>query len=163
SPRTPPSSSLSSSASCSPRQMPSVRPRRARSASLRPVSVSAFIALRAEPTPGRTVRSAPATAAGSAVANARAPSRSNASRGERVVHRHDGVAVTRDPAPVAEHAVQSLAQGERGVLRGVVRPGLEIAGALEHEIEAAVERELLEQVVVESRAGVDTDEAASVE
>ncbi len=71
--------------------------------------------------------------------------------GERVVHRHDRVAVARDPAAVAERAVERLAERERRVLGRVVRAGLEVADALEHEVEAGVEGELLEEVVVESR------------
>ena len=70
---------------------------------------------------------------------------------ERVVHRHDGVAVARDPAPVAERAVERLAERERGVLDRVVVAGLEVARALEHEVEAGVEGELLEEVVVDAR------------
>ena len=50
---------------------------------------------------------------------------------ERVVHRHDGVAVARDPAPVAERAVERLAERERRVLGGVVVARLEVARAFE--------------------------------
>ena len=71
---------------------------------------------------------------------------------ERIVHRHDGVAVARDAAPVAERLVERLAERERRVLRRVVVAGLEVAAALEHEVEARVERELLEEVVVEAGA-----------
>ena len=46
---------------------------------------------------------------------------------ERVVHRHDRVAVAGDPAPVAERPVERLAERERRVLRRVVRTGLEVA------------------------------------
>ena len=41
--------------------------------------------------------------------------------GERVVHRHDRRAVARDPAPVAERAVDRLAERDRRVLGGVMR------------------------------------------
>ena len=50
---------------------------------------------------------------------------------ERVVHRHDRVAVARDAAPVAERRVERLAERERRVLGRVVVAGLEVAGALE--------------------------------
>ena len=82
---------------------------------------------------------------------------------ERVVHRHDGVAVARDPAPVAERAVERLAERERRVLGGVVVAGLEVARALEHEVEPAVEGELLEEVVVEPGAGRDAHAPGAVE
>ena len=74
--------------------------------------------------------------------------------GERVVHRHDGVAVARDPAPVAERPVERLAERERRVLDGVVVAGLEVARALDDEVEPGVEGELLEEVVVDAGAGL---------
>ncbi len=82
---------------------------------------------------------------------------------ERVVHRHDRVAVPRDPAPVAERAVERLAERERRVLDRVVVAGLEVAGALDDEVEPRVEGELLEEVVVDAGAGVDADAARAVE
>ena len=83
--------------------------------------------------------------------------------GERVVHRHDRVAVAGDPAPVAERAVERLAERERGVLGRVVGARLEVAHAFEHEVEPAVEGELLEQVVVQARAGGDAHTPGAVE
>ena len=83
--------------------------------------------------------------------------------GERVVHRHDRVAVARDPASVAEGAVERLAERERGVLDGVVVARLEVAGALDDEVEPGVEGELLEEVVVDAGAGVDAHAARAVE
>ena len=74
---------------------------------------------------------------------------------ERVVHRHDGVAVAGDPAAVAERVVERLAERERRVLDRVVVAGLEVAGALDDEVEAGVEGELLEEVVVDAGAGLD--------
>ena len=69
----------------------------------------------------------------------------------------------RDPAPVAERAVEGLAERDRGVLDGVVLAGLEVAGRLEDEVEARVEGELLEEVVVEARARRHADAARAVE
>ena len=82
---------------------------------------------------------------------------------ERVVHRHDRVAVARDPAAVAERLVERLAERERGVLDRVVVAGLEVAGALDDEVEPGVEGELLEEVVVDPGAGVDAHAARAVE
>ena len=73
---------------------------------------------------------------------------------ERVVHRHDRVAVAGDSAAVAERAVERLSERERRVLGRVVRAGLEVADAVEREVEAGMESELLEQVVVEPGAGL---------
>ena len=78
---------------------------------------------------------------------------------ERVVHRHDRVAVASDPGAVAERGVERLAERERGVLGGVVVAGLEVAGAFEHEVEAGMEGELLEEVVVDAGAGRDSHAA----
>ena len=82
---------------------------------------------------------------------------------ERVVHRHDRVAVARDPAPVAERGVERRAERERRVLGGVVVARLEVAGAFEDEVEPGMERELLEKVVVEAGAGGDAHAARAVE
>src|SRR5215217_6738136 len=65
----------------------------------------------------------------------RPPSEVDGRARERVVHRHDGVAVARYPPPVAERSVDRLADGERGVLCRVVLAGLDIAGALDDKIE----------------------------
>ena len=82
---------------------------------------------------------------------------------ERVVHRHDCIAVAGDPPPVAERGIDRLAQRERRVLGGVVLTRLQVADALEHEVEAAVEGELLQQVVVEPGAGGNAHAAGAVE
>ena len=82
---------------------------------------------------------------------------------QRVVHRHDRVPVACDAAAVAERAVERLAERERGVLGRVVLAGLEVAGTLEHEVEPAVERELLEQMVVEPRAGRHANPSGAIE
>ena len=63
------------------------------------------------------------------------------------------------PRRVAERAVERLAERDRRVLGRVMRAGLRVAAALEHEVEAAVERELLEEVVVEPGAGRDAHAA----
>ena len=55
---------------------------------------------------------------------------------ERIVHRHDRVAVPRDAATVAERLVERLAERERRVLGRVVVARLEVAGALEDQVEA---------------------------
>ena len=94
---------------------------------------------------------------------ARATAEVDRRAGERVVHRHDRVAVARDAAPVAERRVERLAERERGVLGGVVRRRSRDRRALEHEVEAGVEGELLEQVVVEPGAGRDAHAARAVE
>ena len=59
---------------------------------------------------------------------------------QRVVHRHDGVAVACDPPPVAERQVEGLAERERRILRRVMGARLEIAGSLENEVESGVKR-----------------------
>ena len=93
----------------------------------------------------------------------RAAAQVDGSARERVVHRHDGVAVARDAAPVAERLVERRAERQRCVLRGVVVAGLEVAHTFEDQVEAGVERKLLEEVVVEPRAGRDANPARTVE
>src|SRR5581483_3464770 len=91
SPQTPPSSSLSSSASCRPRQIPRIclpRSKRSCSAASSPRARRPAIAVAAEPTPGTTARSAPATSSVSCT-----PSRVSASSTERTL-----------PAPYAHTA-----------------------------------------------------------
>ena len=82
---------------------------------------------------------------------------------ERIVHRHDGVAVAGDVAPRPERGVERRTERERGILGGVVVAGLAVTGAFEHQVEAGVEGELLEKVIVEAGAGGDADAALTVE
>ena len=74
-------------------------------------------------------------------------------RRARVVHRHDGVAEAADAGAVAERLVEGLAERQAGVLDGVVRTGLEVALDLDVEVQAAVARHRVEQVVEEADAG----------
>src|SRR5207237_642326 len=60
-----------------------------------------------------------------------------------------------DADAIAKRSVERLAERDRGVLRGVMRSGLEIAGALDVEVEPAVERELLEEMVGDRSPGLD--------
>ena len=71
--------------------------------------------------------------------------------GERVVHGRDGVPEARNAAPVAEGVIEGLAERNSGILDGVMLAGLQVAGRLEDEVEARVERELLQEVVVDPR------------
>src|SRR6187200_1038148 len=82
---------------------------------------------------------------------------------ERVVHGDDGVAVARDPAAVPESSVESLPERQRRVLRSVVVARLEIADSLQQEVEAGMERELLEEMVVEAGPCPHDDPARAVE
>ena len=70
----------------------------------------------------------------------------------RVVHRARRRRRSARSLAVAERAVERLAERDRGVLGGVVVAGLEVAASpSSDEVEAAVERELLEEVVVDAR------------
>ena len=70
--------------------------------------------------------------------------------GARLVHRHDGMAEARDLRAVAQRLVDRLAERDAGVLHGVVRPCLEIALHAHVEVEPAVSRHGIEQVVEEA-------------
>ena len=82
---------------------------------------------------------------------------------KRIVHGNDRVAVARDAAPVAERLVERRAERKCGVLGRVMITSLEVAGTLEDQVEARMERELLEKVVVEPGAGSDADTTRAVE
>ena len=84
-------------------------------------------------------------------------------RAQRIVHRHDRISVPRDAATVAERLVERRSERERRVLRGVVVARLVITGALEDQVEAGMEGELLEEVVVQARTGGDPHTACTVE
>ena len=56
-----------------------------------------------------------------------------------------------------------LAERDRGVLGGVMRTGLKIAGAVDDEVEAAVKRELLEEVVVQPCSRFDAHTPRAVQ
>src|SRR4029077_15455124 len=80
-----------------------------------------------------------------------------------VVHRDDRVPEARDTSTVAERGSERLPECERRVLCRVVVTGLRGADALEHQVEPGVEGKLLEEVVVESRPGLDTNASLPVE
>ena len=73
------------------------------------------------------------------------------------------MAIASDSAPVAECEVEGLAERNRRVLGGVMVAGLPVAAAVDEQVEAAMERELLEQVVVETGAGGDAYASGAVE
>ena len=82
---------------------------------------------------------------------------------ERIVHRHDRRAVACDSTPVAERAVDCLAERDRGVLGGVMRTCLQIAAAVDDEVEAPVKGELLEEVVVQPCSRFDAHTPCAVQ
>ena len=75
--------------------------------------------------------------------------------GEGFVHRHEEVSGAQNAALVAECAVECLAERDADVFDGVMLIDIEIAVALEFEIECAVAREQLQHVIEEANAGGD--------
>jgi hypothetical protein len=86
-------------------------------------------------------------------AECRPPAQIHRGDGEGLVHGHEEVAGAQDAALSAEGAVKRLAQGDADVFDGVVLIDVQIAVALEVEIEGAVAREELEHVIEEANAG----------
>ena len=83
---------------------------------------------------------------------------------ERVVHRHDRVAVARDPAPVAERARRAPRRARAPRPRPCGgRPVSRSPAPSSTRSKPGVERELLEEVVVEAGAGRDAHAARAVE
>ena len=74
---------------------------------------------------------------------------------ESFVHRHEEVAGAQDAALVAECLVEGLAERDADIFDGVVLIDIEIAVALQFEVEAAVASEELEHVIEETDAGRD--------
>ena len=81
--------------------------------------------------------------------------------GEGFVHGHEEVAGAQNAALVAERAVECLAERDAHIFDGVVLVHVEIAVALEFEIECAVAREQLQHVIEEADAGGDLVLAAA--
>ena len=73
------------------------------------------------------------------------------------------MAVAGDAGAVAERAVERLAEHDPGVLDGVVRAGVEVAGDVDGQVEPAVAGEQVEHVVEEADAGAARAGAAAVE
>ena len=82
---------------------------------------------------------------------------------ERVVHRHDRVAVAGDARDDPRARRRAPPERQRRVLGRVVVAGLEVSDAFEHEVEAGVERELLDQVVVQAGSGSHSHAPGAVE
>ena len=76
---------------------------------------------------------------------------------------HDRVAEAADAGAVAERLVERLPERDAGVLDGVVRAGLEVALDLHVEVEQAVARDRVEQVVEEADPGAALARARAVE
>jgi len=83
--------------------------------------------------------------------------------GERLVHGHAEVARAQDAALVAEGFGEGLAEGDADVFDRVVLVDVEVADALELEVEAAVAGEAFEHVVEEADAGGDGVLAGAVD
>ena len=83
----------------------------------------------------------------------RAAAQVHGCNGQRFIHRHQKVSGAQDAALVAEGAVEGFAQRDADVLDGVVLVDIEIAVALEFEIECAVAGEQLQHVIEEANAG----------
>jgi hypothetical protein len=84
------------------------------------------------------------------------------SAGQRLVHRQ-GEAVAADAALVAQRLAQRLAQGQPGVLDGVVLVDVQVTLGLDVQREAAVLADLFQHVVEERQAGGDARIARTVQ
>ncbi len=82
---------------------------------------------------------------------------------QRLVERRVGVAEAADAAPVAERLVDGRAQRQRAVLGRVVVVDVEIALAVELEVEPAVLGQRGQHVVEEAEAGLDRGLPLAVE
>ena len=82
---------------------------------------------------------------------------------QRLVQRHEGVAVAADPGTVAQRLGDREAEGDPDVLHRMVPVHVEIALRLDREIEQRVPRQRLEHVVEEPDAGAHRGLAPAVE
>ena len=85
----------------------------------------------------------------------RAPAQVHGGNGERLIHRHHKVAGAQNAALVAERLIKRLAQRNAHVFHRVVLIHIEIAVALQLQIEGAVPRKQLQHVIEEANAGRD--------
>ena len=83
--------------------------------------------------------------------------------GQRLVHRHEGVAEPPDAALVAERAVQGLAEHDADILGGMVAVDMQIAFRPHGQVEQPVPRQCGQHVVEEADAGVDVAASRSIE
>ncbi len=72
---------------------------------------------------------------------------------QRLVQRHQRVAVPADPGAIAQRPRERQAEGDAGVLDGVVAVNVEIALGLDREVEQRVPGQRLEHVVEEADPG----------
>jgi hypothetical protein len=84
-------------------------------------------------------------------------------RGDGLVERHLSVGEPSDAAPVTQRLVERLPEDDGDVLDGVVVVDVEVAVAVDGEIEQAVFGERVEHVVEEADAGVDDALAVTVD
>ena len=82
---------------------------------------------------------------------------------ECFVHRGEGMAETRDSAPLAECLVQRLPEHEAYVLDQMVRVALDVAGGVDAQVDQRVPGELLEHVIEHADPCRDLIAAQAVE
>ena len=85
----------------------------------------------------------------------RAPAQVNSRNRQRLIHRHEKVTGAQDAALVAQRAVKALAQRDAHIFDRVVLIDIQIALALQIQIECAVAREEFQHVIEEADAGED--------
>jgi hypothetical protein len=73
--------------------------------------------------------------------------------GQRLVHRHQGLAVAADALALAERLGHRLAEGDAAVLGGVVEVDMQVALGLQRDVDQAVAGKLFEHVVEEADPG----------
>ena len=83
--------------------------------------------------------------------------------GQRLVHRDQRIAIALDAGALAQRLGHRLADGDAGILGGVVEVDMQIALRLHLEIDQAVARELLQHMVEKADAGRDLGTARAVE
>ncbi len=82
---------------------------------------------------------------------------------QRLVQRHVGMAVAAHAALVAECLVERLSERDADIFDRVMRVDVQVAVGLDHQVDQAVARHLIEHVVEERDAGGEIRRAGAVQ
>jgi len=92
-----------------------------------------------------------------------APGDVDGTRRACLIHRHHRVAVSNDSCPVAESAIESLADADADVLDGVMGPGLKVSARGDAHRQATMSRHQIEHVIHEADTRATLARAVTLE
>ena len=93
----------------------------------------------------------------------RTPGNVDSDPGQRLIHRHMHIGVTRDALHVAKRLLHRLTKRDADVLGGMVMVDVQVALGLDRDVDARVPREQIEHVIEKANTGRDRRATRAIE